>query len=164
MIRRRSFPEDHFCFVSSHTVLEYCTPPPQRWRGRGISSGFHDRRARWLSAVARRRRLAALRWRGRRGSCWSPGVEMKGDRASTPPRSKPVQGGAQNPPAGARPTPSVPTGPARQAGGGSRYTECCPNQKLQAKNSGVGCCILLYAIFCFVAAFTTVCSFLSRAA
>ena len=51
-------------------------------------------------------------------------------------------------------------GAAGGAGAGAGcFRRTCPNGKLQpegTKQTGVGCCVLIYAVFCFLASFTRV--------
>lgn len=96
------------------------------------------------------------------------------NRSATPPRSAPrgapARGPAPAPPgraAAGRPGGGGGGAVAQKAGAGnvSCFRRCCPDNEIKGgRQSAVGCCILLYAVFCFVASFTAVRSLLSHPA
>lgn len=77
---------------------------------------------------------------------------------AAPPRSAPARGGAAPARGGATAEArgAAPARPAAAGGGGGCFTKMCPNGKLKndGKQTGIGCCIIGYAIFCSLAAFT----------
>ena len=79
---------------------------------------------------------------------------------AAPPRSAPARGGAAPARGGATAEArgAAPARPAAAGGGGGCFTKMCPNGKLKndGKQTGIGCCIIGYAIFCSLAAFTRV--------
>lgn len=81
--------------------------------------------------------------------------QMSGAPQRTPPRGVPARGGA---PGGAGGKPNAGVQRAAPPPNKSFFKRCCPNGALpnEGKQTAVGCCIIGYAIFCFVAAFTRV--------